>query len=103
MHQSIPHSKVLRDGLAKFLPCASQGAMLQACTCVFTNTPDGDFIIDTNPQHQDVVLCSACSGHGFKMSNVVGKLLVELALQEGTTSLDIEFLRLQRLRQKKLV
>lgn len=69
--------------------------MLAANTCMFTNTPDGDFIIDNHPQHKDVVLCSACSGHGFKMSNVVGKLLVELA-HDGTTSLDVGFLRLQR-------
>lgn len=86
--------RVLRNGLADYVPCASRGAMLSAVTCMFTNTPDGHFVLDLHPQHNNVALCSSCSGHGFKMANVVGKLLVELV--EGKPSLDVGFLRLRR-------
>ena len=40
-----------------------------------------------------VVLASACSGHGYKFASVVGEILAELAL-DGSTQHDIGFLRL---------
>lgn len=87
--------RVLRDGLAEYVPCASRGKMLSAVTCMFTNTPDGDFVVDLHPRHHNVALCSACSGHGFKMANVIGKVLVQLVVL-GASTLDVAFLRLQR-------
>ena len=35
-----------------------------------------------------MVLCSACSGHGFKFCSVVGEILADLAL-DGDTRLPI--------------
>lgn len=69
--------------------------MLSAVTCMFTNTKDGDFVVDLHPRHRNVALCSSCSGHGFKMANVIGKVLVELVV-EGKASLDVGFLGLRR-------
>lgn len=93
---SAEDEQVLRQGLAEYVPCASSGKMLSAVTCMFCNTPDSDFIVDVHPKHpKNVALCSSCSGHGFKMSNVIGKCLVEL-VEEGRASLDVEFLRLRR-------
>jgi sarcosine oxidase len=45
-------------------------------TCLYTNTPDEDFVID---RVGPVVISSACSGHGFKFTPLLGKLLAELA------------------------
>jgi sarcosine oxidase len=42
-------------------------------TCLYTSTPDKDFIIDYIPEHERVVLISACSGHGFKFSSRIGE------------------------------
>jgi sarcosine oxidase len=42
-------------------------------TCLYTSTPDKDFIIDYIPGHEKVVLISACSGHGFKFSSRIGE------------------------------
>src|SRR5205085_3242599 len=41
-------------------------------TCLYTNTPDEDFVID---RIGPVVISSACSGHGFKFTPLIGKLL----------------------------
>ncbi len=42
-----------------------------------------------------VVVCSACSGHGFKFASVVGECLADLA-QTGATRHDISLHRLGR-------
>jgi sarcosine oxidase len=46
---------------------------VKALTCVYTVTPDGDFVIDRHPEHRSVVVLSACSGHGFKHSAAIGE------------------------------
>jgi sarcosine oxidase len=56
----------------------------KSCVCMYTNTPDEDFIIDLHPQHPDIVIASPCSGHGFKFSAIIGRLLADLALDRPT-------------------
>ncbi len=48
-------------------------------TCRYTETADRDFIIDRVPQHQNVVVASPCSGHGFKFSIITGRLASDIA------------------------
>ena len=45
-------------------------------TCLYTNTPDNDYVLD---RIGSVVVGSACSGHGFKASPMVGTILADLA------------------------
>ena len=46
------------------------------------------------PPQLQVVLCSACSGHAFKMASVVGSICADLALLDGATPHDISLHRL---------
>lgn len=62
-------------------------ACVKSAVCLYTMTPNGDFIIDQHPAYPDVLLASACSGHGFKHSAAVGQSLAELTL-EGRTEFD---------------
>uniref|UniRef100_A0A8C4R0X4 Pipecolic acid oxidase n=1 Tax=Eptatretus burgeri TaxID=7764 RepID=A0A8C4R0X4_EPTBU len=48
-------------------------------SCLYTNTPDMDFIIDKHPRYDNIIIGAGFSGHGFKLAPVVGKLLAELA------------------------
>ncbi|WP_404332077.1 N-methyl-L-tryptophan oxidase [Mesobacillus maritimus] len=64
-------------------------------TCTYTNTPDGDFIIDHHPQHQNVILACGFSGHGFKFSSVVGEILCQL-ITEGKTEYDLNRFSMDR-------
>jgi sarcosine oxidase/N-methyl-L-tryptophan oxidase len=57
-------------------------------TCVYTNTPDSDFIIDRHPDLKNVFIACGFSGHGFKFASVVGEILSQLAT-EGKTAWDI--------------
>jgi glycine/D-amino acid oxidase-like deaminating enzyme len=59
-------------------------------------TPDDDFILDHHPHFKNVIFAAGFSGHGFKFAPVIGEALADLAL-EGTTTLPISFLALDRL------
>jgi monomeric sarcosine oxidase len=53
---------------------------IRAITCLYTNTPDRDFIIDHHPDHGNVILVSACSGHGFKFMSAIGSEVARMAV-----------------------
>lgn len=84
----------VRDFMKRYLPLAN-GARLDAKVCMYTNTPDFNFVLDFHPADPRVVIASPCSGHGFKFSNVIGQVCAELAL-DGRTGFDIDFLSLSR-------
>jgi sarcosine oxidase len=84
-----------RSGMATYLPEANAGALLAMRTCLYTNTPDGHFIIDRVPGCQRAFIAGGFSGHGFKFAPVVGKILAELAMTGGTGE-PIELFRIGR-------
>ena len=86
--------EVLRAFLRRYFPLAD-GPIMQFKVCMFTNTPDEHFILDRHPEWPQVCLASACSGHGFKMTSVVGEIMADLAL-DGETRHDIDLFRLAR-------
>jgi sarcosine oxidase len=47
--------------------------------CLYTNAPDRDFIVGPLPDQPNVILVSACSGHGFKFAPAIGELGADLA------------------------
>jgi sarcosine oxidase len=44
-------------------------------TCLYTTTPTEDFVVD---RVGPVVICSPCSGHGFKFAPLIGELVAGL-------------------------
>jgi monomeric sarcosine oxidase len=48
--------------------------------CLYTNTPDEDFIIDEVPGMPEAFVISACSGHGFKFAPLIGQIGADLML-----------------------
>jgi len=70
--------------LARYLPQAA-GRILDRATCVYTNTPDHDFVLDRHPEHPNVIIASPCSGHGFKFSSAIGEILADLVTSRQTS------------------
>jgi sarcosine oxidase len=66
-----------------------------AATCLYTVSPDGNFIVGTRAGSRRVHFAAGLSGHGFKLGPALGDALVELALH-GRTALPIGFLSPQR-------
>ena len=84
----------IRAALSDHLPTAN-GKLVDAKTCLYTMTPDGDFLIDRLPSARQVIVASPCSGHGFKFAPVIGEILADLATT-GATRHDIARFSLAR-------
>ena len=76
-HVSPDEDAAIFDLLRRFVPLA-KGHIRRSATCLYTNTPDGHFIIDRHPADDRVIIVSACSGHGFKFASVIGELVADL-------------------------
>lgn len=91
---NVRDEEALRGFMERHLPdAAGPTEMLKAC--IFTNAPDEHFIVDRLPDAPQVTLVSACSGHGFKFSSVIGEICADLAI-DGATRHDIGLFRLGR-------
>jgi glycine/D-amino acid oxidase-like deaminating enzyme len=50
-------------------------------TCLYTNTPDEQFVLD---RRGPVVIGSPCSGYGFTFTPLIGRVLADLATAQPT-------------------
>ena len=64
--------------MARHLPGAI-GPALKTKTCLYTLTPDRDFVLDRLPEHPGLLVALGAA-HAYKFAALFGKLLAELAL-----------------------
>ena len=90
IRRTVQESEVepLRAALRPVLPGLASAPVREQTTCIFTNTPDHDFIIDWHPEHPSVLISSPCSGHGFKFASAIGEVQADL-ITEGATHFDL--------------
>jgi sarcosine oxidase len=69
-------ASLFSEHVAQLLPKHNPRPVRMA-RCLYTVTPDENFIITPSAQHERVLLFSACSGHGFKYAPVFGELAEE--------------------------
>ena len=70
--------------LAEHLPGAL-GPPIYTKTCLYTLTPDRDFVVDRLPGQPGVVV-GLGAAHGFKFASVIGRILAELSTDGVTPS-----------------
>jgi sarcosine oxidase len=75
---------------------ALNGRCVKSVACMYTNTPDGHFLIDRHPSRPQVLMVSPCSGHGFKFCPVVGEIVADL-VERGETQHNLLPFRWERL------
>ena len=80
--------------IAKYQPELTT-TCLDHCVCMYTMSPDANFVVDRHPAHPQVVFAAGLSGHGFKFAPVLGEILARLAMGEEP-ELDIGFLSCRR-------
>jgi sarcosine oxidase len=85
----------LRAALRPVLPALSEAPVRERDVCLFTNTPDHDFIIDFHPFFPQVLISSPCSGHGFKFASAIGEIQADL-ITKGKTEFDLSPFRIGR-------
>ena len=71
------------------------GKATHAEGCLYTETPDEDFIVDAHPRCPDLLIAAGFSGHGFKFCALVGRIMSEL-VRNGKTGFDIHPFRIDR-------
>jgi sarcosine oxidase len=81
--------------VAPFMPDLGPRS-LRTEVCLYTNAPEGQFVVDRDPGHSGVLYASACSGHGFKHSAALGEALADMALGR-TPKVDLSAFALQQL------
>ncbi len=79
--------------LKRHLPSLA-GAPDLVKSCLYTLTPDRDFVIDTLPDHPNVHVAVG-AGHAFKFASVIGRIFSDLAI-DGSTASRIAGFSLQR-------
>ncbi|TDL36714.1 FAD-dependent oxidoreductase [Arthrobacter nitrophenolicus] len=67
------------DYVAQYLPGLVPEPYAET-TCLFTNTPTEDFILD---RADGITILSPCSGHGAKFAPLIGQLAADLATGAG--------------------
>jgi len=87
------NSQRVRDFLTRYLP-GVVGPEIYTRTCLYTLTPDRDFVIDAVPQAEGVFVAIG-AGHAFKFASLIGKTLAELA-REGRSVADIAPFTIER-------
>ncbi len=67
----------------------------RAVRCLYTVTPDANFVVDEHPDLPGVLLVSPCSGHGFKHSAGLGEAIAQV-VTTGTSDVDLAPFRIGR-------
>lgn len=87
-HRTEPDPALARrvtDYVAKWLPGVTSGP-LRTDSCLYTSTPDERFVLD---RRGPLVVCSACSGHGFKFTPAIGRRAARLATGQPVQSISV--------------
>jgi monomeric sarcosine oxidase len=71
----LPAAKRVFDGIT--------GRVVSSVVCLYTMSPDEDFIVDRHPRWPHVVFGAGFSGHGFKFATAIGEHLVDLAFDSS--------------------
>ena len=79
-----PPSPASTTSCADHLPGAL-GPPIYTKTCLYTLTPDRDFVLDRLPDAPNVLVALGAA-HGFKFASVLGRILAELVVDGSTPS-----------------
>ena len=74
----IEEMATIRLFLEEFIPALAT-RNFTADVCLYTLTPDGEFVLGPLPGHSNVFV-AALGGHGFKFAPVLGELLADMTL-----------------------
>ena len=87
----------IRNFSRQYIPDAA-GETISTRRCLYTLTPDKHFVVDNHPNYPHIAFGAGFSGHGFKFTTLMGKMLAELALK-GKTQHDTSLFKLSRFQQ----
>jgi sarcosine oxidase len=89
--------RMYRGCVGPYLPWLGEEP-LRTVSCLYTSTRGSRFIIDRHPEHDAVLVVSACSGHGFKHSPAIGEAVAQWLTGDGP-DIDLSAFSFERARR----
>ncbi len=91
---SPKNTQLVTDFVTAHLKCA-KNKPVESSVCLYTMTPDQNFIVDLVKDNDNLACAAGFSGHGFKFASVMGETMTQLLLKDKK-GCDIAFLRQNR-------
>ncbi|KAK4542193.1 hypothetical protein LTR36_007040 [Oleoguttula mirabilis] len=82
-----------RAYLARTIPELAERPWTRTRICWYTDTPNGDWLIDYHPVYSNLFLTTGGSGHAYKFLPVVGERVVDIMLGEDRDALGAQVRR----------
>ena len=91
------------EKLRRRIPAMSDAYFRGGWSGLFTTTPDWHPILDRVPGIDGLYCAIGFSGHGFKLSPMIGLTMAELIVQGNASAIDISPLRYSRFEENDLI
>ena len=89
--------------LTRRMPAMSDACYRGGWSGLFTTTPDWHPVLDQVPDIEGLYCAIGFSGHGFKLSPMIGVTMAELIVEGAATAIDISPLRYSRFEENDLL
>ncbi len=99
----MPMVEATFEKLVKRMPGMAQALFRGGWSGLFTTTPDWHPVLDKAEGIDGLYIAVGFSGHGFKLSPMIGVVMSELITDGKATSLDISEMTLQRFADGRLM
>ena len=99
----MPMVEATFEKLVKRMPGMAQALFRGGWSGLFTTTPDWHPVLDSVEGIDGLYVSVGFSGHGFKLSPMIGVVMSELITQGSATSLDISEMSLSRFDEGRLM
>lgn len=99
----MPMVEATFEKLVKRMPGMGQALFRGGWSGLFTTTPDWHPVLDRVEGIDGLYVSVGFSGHGFKLSPMIGVVMSELITQDRATSLDISEMSLSRFAEGRLM
>ena len=99
----MPAVETTFQALTRRMPAMSDALFRGGWSGLFTITPDWHPVMDKVEGVEGLYLAVGFSGHGFKLSPMIGVAMAELITQGRATTIDISMLNLKRFERGELL
>lgn len=67
-----------RSFLRDALPALAEAPIVGRRVCLYSDSFDGDFLVDRDPEHENLFVATGGSGHGFKFAPSLGGIIADV-------------------------
>ncbi len=85
-HSNARFVESMWDFVAHRVPALRSGKLVKSHTCLYTETPDLEFVIDWIPGSERILMAGGGSGHGAKFGGAIGNVIAD-ALEDNVSPL----------------